>query len=179
MSYFFNRIFFSYYCMEYYSYKLLFPIFLPVYYLFGKIIYERNPFNFIDKKKCRNFNVFMVNKRHTLDVVLSDLDFGASITRSKASYVFTFVPYMMLFAALLKYATGWTMPNGYFEVALLLSFCVSYFVCYIFSFRDDVYKVYFQKCSKKKSMKKWIIVAMLLFLGAIASVILSIIYWNK
>lgn len=32
---------------------------------------------------------------------------------------------------------------------------------------------------RDKGMKKWIIVAMLLFLGAIASVILSIIYWNK
>lgn len=173
-----NGVFYSFYSMERYSYKLLYVLFAPLVKWFGKIVYALNLFDAIDKKN-KNFETFMEEKYKNLDVVLNDIDFGASITRSKSSLVLVFVPYEMFFVALLKYKKILQIPNTAFVEVLFLAICVSSFVCYVFSFRGNIYKKYFKSMKKQKNNIKWHALASILLLGALILVFLSIVYWNK
>lgn len=164
--------------MERYSYRLLNIFYAPLFNRLCKIFYAWNLFNAIDKKNT-NFEAFMEEKYKNLNVVLNDVDFGASITRSKASLVMVFVPYEMFFIALLKYKKILPVPITSFVEFLILSICISGSICYLFSFRGCVYKKYFKRMEKQKNNVKWHALASALLLGAFGLVFLSIVYWNK
>ena len=141
-------------------------------------MYSWNPFNII-KKRNKNLEEYIRNVYKSSNEALNNLDYGTNMMRSESSLVFVFVPYLMFIASVLKYFKVSFFAKANFNIYLIVSFGISSLVCYIASFRNDVFKRYFKRFEKRKSNTKWHLLVFFIFVVAIGLVFLSIILWNK
>ncbi len=178
MKLFINRILYSCYCLERWSCFFMSKVCRPIIVQLHKLMYRWDPFNII-KKRNKNFEEYLQNGYRDLNQIFNNLDYGTNMMRSESSLVFVFVPYLMFIASVLKYFKVSFFAKANFNIYLIVSFGISSLVCYIASFRNDVFKRYFKRFEKRKSNTKWHLLVFFIFVVAIGLVFLSIILWNK
>lgn len=169
MEFVINRILFSLFCMENgiaaffdnHVYKR-FIIFLC------RILYKYDPFRNIR----RNYVSFDEYVKHTFESAkeaAENEDYGLSIDNSSGTLCIVLFPFILWIIFLLNSFLVSFGINLTPMILVMVSLIISYLVCYLFSFKEDKYKMYFAKFRKSGCNNKWHIITVCVCCSAILS----------
>lgn len=150
-----NRMLFSLYCLEN-SIAGFFDNFVykRLMICFCKFLYRFDFFGNISKNNI-SFDEYVNHTFDSAKEATENVDYGLSIVNSQGALCVVLFPFILSILFLLNYI--FVSLFFYIKPILLItvSLALSYFICYVFSFRDNKYKVYFAKFRKSKCNKKW------------------------
>lgn len=146
---FINRILYSYYCFERWSFRLMDRIFRPLIIPICRLMYTWNPFGII-RKRNKNLDDYIKNVFFASNEVSYNLDYGTCILRGETSLFFSFLPYLMFIAALAKYLMHDFFSKESFNTFVIVASCISLLINYLAVLRNDKFKLYFKKFDKEK-----------------------------
>lgn len=169
MEFIINRILYSFYNLNQWIFKSLDRIFNPLIKLYCKVLFKWDPFNKI-RSNNKDLEEFISNTYKMSDEASGNIDYGLSITNSQGDLIIVFIPY---FICILKLVIGDSLvlgPLGYFGISAIVSF----FLCYYFSFRNDLYKEYFKTFRKVGHNTKWNLLTFILTCGFLYTFYISL-----
>lgn len=178
MKRFVMRLLYSLYCAERWSYRVPMRIFGPVINRVAKLLYNWNPFGYIQKNNP-TLEHYIKHVYKTTDTVFYDLNIGLGIARAEGTLVFSFVPYAMFILSVLKKLGILPIQSFQFYIFLVITCGVSLLFTYFMGRKNDEYIGYIKKFEKCKNNVIWHIISSLFFIGSICAVIVSIMWWNE
>lgn len=147
-----NRVLYSLYCLENgiaaFFDNVVFKRFASG---FCWLLYKFDPFGNIRS----NYHTFSDYAEHTFlsaKEAAENEDYGLNINHSKGTLFVILFPFPLLVLSLFNIVLKLSVKP--FPIAAA-SLVLSYFMCYLFSFKNDVYKKCFVKFRKGKNNKKW------------------------
>lgn len=147
-----NRVLYSLYCSEN-GIAAFFDnvVFKHLITGFCWLLYKFDPFGNI-RRGYRTFSEYVEHTFLSAKEAAENEVYGLSITYSKGALLVVLFPFLFLVLLLLDMALKINaMP---FPLAVV-SLTLSYYLCYMFSFRNDVYKKSFATFRKSKNNNKW------------------------
>lgn len=148
----FTRLLYSFYCFEVWSNNLGDKLFNSLMDKAYKLTYKWNPFGLVNKEKTTLEEYIAWRKRISKNVVYN-LDYGVSMMHAKPIFGILFGAYIMLGVSLIRHLGLVVIPDAYFEICVIICLCLSSLIAYLSAFKDNVYKVYFKKFKKEKTIK--------------------------
>lgn len=181
MTYFFNRILYSLFCImrgfDSVLTKCAWPLIKKMY----SFMYKWDPFNVIQKHHG-SYEQYVKHMTGTIEYVLNDPESGDNIDWSFGALVAGAVSYAFL---LFAYAKHFVMLNyhikvevlNHLDIALISAGVVGYFIT---TMRNNKYMEYFERFKndpkEMKKNKKWHCIAFIYYIGTLVALFSGVIY---
>ena len=184
MSYFFNRIFYSFFCFEqkfaYLFYKALHPLSVR----FSKFLFHWNPFNKC-KKTFNTYDEYVKEAKKGINFFIYNLDSGCCINNAIRSFIFGIFANSFFIFVYIRYY----IKHHYCLEISFLNFTTTMIAAGIFSIaithfmvlRKDKFKLYFERFENEereiKKNKIWHVVSFIYFITSCVLFIRWLLYW--